>query len=60
MLGPNQQRHVRVITRQVVNGGYPFSSSRSARVDSATILPATVTRSLPSAGENVMGVGQEF
>src|SRR4029077_6075807 len=26
-----------------------------ARVDSATILPATVTRTLPSAGEIVMG-----
>jgi hypothetical protein len=27
----------------------------SARVDSATILPATVTRTLPSPGEIVMG-----
>ena len=35
--------------------GYPFSSSRRARVDSAMILPATVTRTLPSAGEIVMG-----
>jgi NADPH:quinone reductase-like Zn-dependent oxidoreductase len=34
---------------------YPFSSSRSACVDSATILPATVTRTLPSAGEIVIG-----
>jgi hypothetical protein len=38
-----------------VGGGYPFSSNRRARVDSATILPATVTRTLPSAGEIMMG-----
>jgi catechol 2,3-dioxygenase-like lactoylglutathione lyase family enzyme len=38
-----------------IEGGDPFSSSRSARVDSATIRPATVTRTLPPASEIVMG-----
>src|SRR5438128_2014378 len=35
--------------------GFRKSTWGSARVDSATILPVTVTRTLPSAGEIVMG-----